>query len=397
MVQDNALNALGLGGVRLFVTKLDFLRHLTNMIICKDETAVSTDVLREVVCFFAARHGAIYLYNSNDQLLPTALYPEGISKAELSETFRDFLANLDEVVLLADMTAYRDEEWRREAAERGYGAMAFIPLIKQKQIIGFMFLIWAEPHQFKANDDKFLYTIGNLLGMGLFNVHLIGDLKVREDELQTMCRALIKAKEAEAKRISRELHDEVGQDLTTIILRLKMLLGQKNIDDIHDDVKDLLYMARETLTDVQRIAMNLRPSALDSLGLLPAINWQLEQFRADNRLEIVFHHPARLDGLTEELELLVYRVLLEVLTNVSRHAQATKVMIDLRLEGSRLVFRAEDNGIGIDLDGMHTLGLGLMGMKERVKEQNGTFLLEGKIGDGTIITITVPVKQAGGM
>ncbi|KTE92416.1 histidine kinase [Desulfitobacterium hafniense] len=380
----------------MFVSKLDFLRYLTNRIAGKDEVGVSTDFLREVITFFAAEEGAVYLFDSNDQLLPMALYPENMRGMRLSEDFSAYLASLKQVALFPDGVSHIDRKWQREVSELGFGAIALVPLLKQKQIIGFMSLAWKEPHSFKANDDNLLYTIGNLLGIGLFNAHLIGGLQVREDELQAMCRALMKAKEEEAKRISRELHDEVGQDLTTIILRLKMILGQKDVEDIHDDVKDLLFMARETLTDVQRIAMNLRPSALDNLGLLASVNWQLEQFRADNNIEVIFRHPHKLDDLTEEQELLLYRVLLEIMTNVSRHAQATKVVIDLWPEGDQLILRAGDNGIGIDLAGSHTMGLGLMGMKERIKEQNGAFRLNSEVGKGTTVMISIPIKKPEG-
>lgn len=381
----------------MFISKLDFLRNLTNKVVSRTGADAFADVLREIIVFFAADQGCIYLFNSNDQILPLAFYPQEITEARLSEDFRSYITNLNQVIFYTDDSSYIEQEWQREILNMGYGTIVFVPLWKQDEITGFMFLAWKEKHQFKLNDDNLLYTIGNLLGIGLFNAHLIGGIQVREDELQTMCRALLKVKEEEAKRISRELHDEVGQDLTTIIIRLKMILGQNDVDNIHDDVKDLLFMVRETLADVQRIAMNLRPSALDNLGLLPAINWQLDQFRADSQLEIAFHHPHKLDYLTEEQELLLYRVLLEILTNVSRHSQATKAAIDLRQEEDSLILRVEDNGIGFDPEGKHTLGLGLIGMKERIKEQNGTFLLDSRIGEGTTITVTIPIQKAGGM
>lgn len=381
----------------MFISKLDFLRNLTNKVVSQAGTDVFTDVLREIITFFVADQGCIYLFNSNDQLLPLAFYPQETTEVGLSENFRAYITNLNQVTFSTDDTACTDQEWQWEIMSMGYAAIAFAPIWKQDKITGFMLLFWKENHRFKRDDDDLLYTIGNLLGIGLFNAHLIGGMQIREDELQTMCRALLKAKEEEAKRISRELHDEVGQDLTTIILRLKMILGQEDVEDIHDDVKDLLFMVRETLADVQRIAMNLRPSALDNLGLLPALNWQLDQFRADSQLEIVFCHPHKLDYLTEEQELLLYRVLLEILTNISRHAEATKVKINLQPEEGLLILHVEDDGIGFDPEGNNTLGLGLMGMKERIKEQNGTFLLDSKVGKGTTVTVAIPMKHLGGI
>lgn len=381
----------------MFISKLAFWRALTNKVVSQAGADVFMDVLQEIIAFFEADQGYIYLFNSNDQLFPLACYPQEITEVRLSENFRGHISNLNQVTIYTDDTACTDQGWQQEIMAMGYATLAFAPIWKQDKVTGFMLLAWKERHRFKRDDDDLLYTIGNLLGIGLFNAHLIGGMQIREEELQTMCRALLKAKEEEAKRISRELHDEVGQDLTTIVLRLKMILAQNDVEIIHDDVKDLLFMVREALGDVQRIAMNLRPAALDNLGLLPAINWQLDQFRADNQLEIAFRHPHKLEQLTEEQELLLYRVLLEILTNISRHAKATKVNINLQQEEELLTLRVEDDGIGFDPEGGNTLGLGLMGMKERIKEQKGTFLLDSKIGKGTTVTVAVPMKNPGGM
>lgn len=379
----------------MFISRSDLLRNLTNKIIGEDVASVSANVLCEVLSFFKAQYGAIYLSNSNDQLQLTAYHPESNPKLHLSGELIAYLANLKSVILFSDLKGKDTKEWPGPALEMEYGAVVFVPLTQHSNIVGFMLLGWNDSHCFKDNDDDLLCTIGNLLGIGLFNAHLIGGLQVREEELQTMCRSLMKAKEEEAKRISRELHDEVGQDLTTLVLRLKMLLKHHDLEDIHDDVKELVDMSRETLADVQRIAMNLRPSALDNLGLLPSINWYLEQYRADHCLEISFQHPPKLENLSEEQELLIYRVLLEILTNVARHAQATKAEIQLSQKGEQLFMRVRDDGIGMDLDGPHAMGLGLMGMQERVKEQMGSFLLESQLGQGTTVMINIPLKKAG--
>lgn len=374
----------------MFVSRFDLLRYLTNIIASKDERVIATSVLQTVSSFFHTEHGSIYLYNCNEQLLPVAFYPEK-DIMQLDDLWKACLVDLEQVVLYQRNLPIANQEWQKLTDQLGYETIVFMPLMNQKEVIGFMLLTWKEPHYFREDDDKFLNTLGNLLGLGLFNIDLMKGLQNREEELQTMCRALIKIKEDEAKRISRELHDEVGQDLTTIILRMKIILSQKDIEEIYDDVKDLLYITRESLINIQRIAMDLRPSSLDNLGLLPSINWQLDQFRKDNKLEIIFNHPAKLDKLTEEKETVLYRVLLELVTNVVRHAHATKVVIDMGLNGQELYLKVIDNGIGMDLDGATTKGLGLMGVKERIDEQNGSFSLESELGKGTSVLVGIPI------
>jgi two-component system sensor histidine kinase UhpB len=210
-----------------------------------------------------------------------------------------------------------------------------------------------------------------------------------ESERRESARQALRVLEGERSRIARELHDEVGQTLTGVMLQVEGLAARIP-DDLHEQLDELRETARRGTEEVRRIARQLRPEALEDLGLQSALAALATAFgeqahiRVDRRLE-----PAL--PLTEEQELVVYRVAQEALTNVARHAGATYV--DLRLERIGDAFRllVRDDGRGL-APAARSSSHGIRGMRERAMLIGADLALDGAPGRGTTVTLSIPIR-----
>jgi signal transduction histidine kinase len=210
--------------------------------------------------------------------------------------------------------------------------------------------------------------------------------RVQRDAL----RRVVAAQELERKRLARELHDETGQALTSILLGLRALEDADDVDRLHATAAGLRELTVQTLQDVRRLAVELRPSALDDFGLVPAIERLVEGFREQTGLVVDFE--ARIDGrLPGELETALYRIVQEALTNVMKHARARHVSLLVTRQDSKVVAVMEDDGRGFSPGDVGVGGLGLLGMRERLALLDGTLMIESTPGAGTTLVAEVPL------
>jgi two-component system, NarL family, sensor histidine kinase UhpB len=200
----------------------------------------------------------------------------------------------------------------------------------------------------------------------------------------------LKAQEEERKRVAQELHDEIGQALTAVMLQIGRLV-KKAPPDLRDELNEALETTRSSLEDVRRIAKQLRPEALDDLGLVPALNALVATFADRTGLRITARLPGHTPVLGAETELVVFRVAQESLTNAARHAETSRVDLALECAGSEIVLRVRDYGRG--LDGA-ALGSGIRGMRERALLVAGDLTIDSTAGDGTEVTLTLPLETA---
>jgi signal transduction histidine kinase len=210
--------------------------------------------------------------------------------------------------------------------------------------------------------------------------------RVQRDAL----RRVVSGQELERKRLARELHDETGQALTSILLGLRSLEEQADLATLRATARDLRELTAQTLQDVRRLAVELRPSALDDFGLVPAIERLVEGFRDQTGLVVDFE--ARIDGrLPGEVETALYRILQEALTNVMKHAHARHVSVLVTRKDATVVAVMEDDGRGFSPGEVGDEGLGLLGMRERLALLDGTLTIESRPGSGTTLVAEVPV------
>jgi PAS domain S-box-containing protein len=218
------------------------------------------------------------------------------------------------------------------------------------------------------------------------------ELKQSHRQLRELSSYLENIREEERKHISREIHDELGQQLT--LLKLDLLqLGKKLPPEVGHDMKKADDLLAETMRSVRKIATQLRPSILDNLGLVSALEWQSREFEKNFGIRCVFESLLGEPIFNEKQSNALFRIYQEALTNIARHSGATRVDAVLSQEGNNVVLEVRDNGKGFpttNAEGKKTLGL--VGMQERALMMDGDFRIESMPGQGTYIFVSIPMS-----
>lgn len=213
-------------------------------------------------------------------------------------------------------------------------------------------------------------------------------------QLRELATHLEKVRETERTHIAREIHDELGQQLTGLKMDISWLNRKiKNQDtEVHSKIAETIQLIDTTVKTVRRIATELRPSILDDLGLIAALEWQSEEFEKRFEIKCVFKSNVVEAQVSADLATGIFRIYQECLTNVLRHSQAAMVSSFLSIEHRVLNFTITDNGKGfIETDIANKKTLGLLGMKERTHLLGGTYEINSSPGEGTSVLIIVPL------
>ncbi|MBC7535243.1 MAG: PAS domain S-box protein [Ferruginibacter sp.] len=221
-------------------------------------------------------------------------------------------------------------------------------------------------------------------------------LKKSHEDLRQLATHLQDIREDERTRIAREIHDELGQQLTGLKMDISWL--SKKISngsvEINQKMTEALKLIDETVKTVRRIATQLRPSILDDLGLISAMEWQSEEFEKRFKIKTSFVSNSATVQVESEIATGLFRIYQESLTNVLRHSKATQVKATLNASHELLILHIADNGIGFNaIENESKKTLGLLGMKERTLIMGGTYEITSKPGNGTTVVITVPVNN----
>lgn len=214
-------------------------------------------------------------------------------------------------------------------------------------------------------------------------------------QLQALSSQVLAAQEEERKRISRELHDETAQALTSLLVRLRLVEGARDLDEVRRQTAELRELTVGILEEVRKLALELRPTMLDHLGLVAALEWLSKEYAERLQMPVVFVAEGQLKRLPADTELVLYRVVQEALTNVARHADASSATVSLKEHDNVITAAIEDDGRGFDVARVlenRERGLGLFGMEERVGLINGTLRIDSAPDTGTRVFIQVPVR-----
>ncbi len=218
-------------------------------------------------------------------------------------------------------------------------------------------------------------------------------LRESEENLRALTARLQSAVEEERTRIAREIHDELGQALTGIKMDLAWVTDRlpKQPRTLVTKMKSVFRLIDGTIQSVRRIATGLRPEVLDEAGLAAAVGWQARDFQKRTGIRCRLELPADGIALDRERSTATFRIFQEILTNVARHANATKIDIALQLDGNALTLKVEDNGKGIANTVVdRSQSLGLLGMRERASLFGGKIDIAGTPGQGTRVVVSIP-------
>jgi signal transduction histidine kinase len=284
-----------------------------------------------------------------------------------------------------DVTA--DEEIVQPiAAQLHARAQILVPLVVRERPVGIVLAIDKEGDDPRFDDDD-LRLAESLGGRAAVAVDL--SQRVARDAL----RRVVAAQELERRRLARELHDETGQALTSILLGLSAVETARNEAELAEAIGSLRELAVSTLQDVRRLAVELRPKALDDFGLLPALKRLGQSVREASSLDVQVEARLGAERLPPEAETSVYRIVQEALTNVVRHAEARHVSVVVTRKNASVSVVIEDDGKGFDPERAdESGGVGLLGMRERVQLLDGTLAVESSPGAGTTLVLDLPVR-----
>jgi signal transduction histidine kinase len=214
--------------------------------------------------------------------------------------------------------------------------------------------------------------------------------RVESEMRGEVLRRSIAAQEDERRRIARELHDETAQALTAVLLGLGQLESATELESARSSAARLGEQVSETLRELRRIAMSLRPTVLDDFGLVAAVEQLAKQRPGTEAARISFDHAPLDRRLDSAAETAVYRIVQEALTNAVKHSGASEIRVDIRPEGDVLEAKVVDDGSGFDIEGPRSEGLGLAGMRERAELVGGSLAIASQPGEGTTVVLRFP-------
>jgi PAS domain S-box-containing protein len=220
-------------------------------------------------------------------------------------------------------------------------------------------------------------------------------IKQRTEQLRNLASRLQTVREEERKTIAREIHDELGQMLTVLKIQISLIANKVNGSEIirakFDSVENLIDNSIES---VQKISSKLRPGLLDELGLIPAIEWQAQDFMEKTGIECECQLPKEEINLDQEKSTALFRIFQESIINTARHANASRIMVQLKEANGTLILEVKDNGKGITQSQVNDpKSLGLLGMKERAIIFGGSVEVKSSMHDGTIVRAIIPLES----
>jgi two-component system, NarL family, sensor histidine kinase DevS len=387
--------AVAIENARLYEASSRWSRQLQSLEEVGNALATETDldrlldlVVRRSRELLGARIVALALPSGEDALRFAAVAGEGAEDL-LGETFlrsesksgsvfkRRRSERIDSVI---DDPEVHQEVTRRFRARTGM----WVPLVARDRVVGVLEIHDKEGPDARFSDDD-LRLAETFAARAAVAVEL--SQRVASDAL----RRIVEAQELERQRLARELHDETGQALTSILLGLKPLEEALADHPATAALRELREHVVGALRDVRRLAVELRPAVLDDYGLAPALERLAESFAEQSGIRVDFHSALAESRLPSEVETALYRVVQESLTNILKHADAHSVSVSLSRREPGVAAVIEDDGVGFDQREVREDGIGLLGMRERLVLLGGRLKIESRKGAGTTIVAEVPL------
>jgi signal transduction histidine kinase len=297
-------------------------------------------------------------------------------------------------LILADAQADpRFQPWGDADYVRGWMG---VPLVVRGEIIGCLTLDSRQVAAYNLPEAALAQAFATQAAAAIQNARLFEQVRSGRERLQTLSRRLVEVQESERRHIARELHDEVGQSLTGLLLTLDMT-RRLPAEKVMDNLDEAQGMVNALIAQVRELSLDLRPAMLDDLGLLPAMLWHVERYTAQTGVHVTFKHIG-LEGqrFPPQIETAAYRMMQEGLTNVARHAGVSEVIVRVWTNPDALNIQIEDGGAGFDPRLALAAGLssGLSGMRERAVLLGGHLRIDSAPGAGTRLTAELPLSPA---
>ena len=361
-------------------------------------------IVRRAMGLLRGDKGGLFLYDedSDDLQLITATGPDkelvGI-RLMLGQGACGRAAQSPEPLMVTDYLAW---DGRLPRFDHGVTFNSLnVPIRRGDNLLGVLYIdTLGSEREFDQEDVRLASLFANHAAIAIENARLLGALTEHQDGLQRLSAQLISAQEEERKRISQELHDQLGQALTAMSINLAAIersLPPTPDPAILERLAETSSLIDETLDQMRDLSLELRPSMLDDLGLLPTLRWYVESYQKRAGIRAMVEIINLEERLAPDMETALYRIVQEALTNAARHAHADTVHIRLERASSAVLLEIEDDGVGFDTERAPVLdvhrGAGLLGIRERVASQEGTLRIDSQPKEGTRLIIEMPLAH----
>ena len=359
--------------------------------------------LEKVIKVLRLKRGGLFLIDSKAhtiQLQTRHYLPEPIPGGTEEIVFRD--NQLKEHLLGADSQLSAEAtfppfgiQYRSAGFPESPWLTGFL-ITYANQAVGFFGLDIPSDRVLSHHEIHLMGSVGNFLGGAMQNIRMAGVHRRHRLELRQLTRKLFQSQEEERRRIARELHDEAGQSLTAVKLGLDRLEeNHDGSDRLAEDIREIRQMVQRTAGEIRRMSYHLHPTLLVDLGLEPALNLYFRDIEKHSGLEIDFQMVGFDSRLNADMETVLYRFSQETLTNTLKHSGAEKFRLSIIKSYPRIIFLAEDDGVGFDTEIVvrDRRSLGLLGMRERASLLKGTFQVRSQPEEGTRIRIEIPFTK----
>jgi GAF domain-containing protein len=400
--------AIAIGNARLYqaqarrAAELEALREVSLSITAELELdTLLRSIVERAITLLGAKAGGMYLHRPERDAL---VWVVGVgpdvahvgTELRLGEGLSGKIWQTGQPIIVDD---YQHWEGRAAIYEgRPWTAVLGVPIVWGDEFLGVVdVLADAEVRTFTPDDAHLLSLFASQAAIATQNARLYAEAVARREQAHDLAMRLMDAQEEERRRIARELHDQVGQTLTALKLSLEMSADQAT-PALGNELLDSSHLVDELINQVRTLSFELRPSSLDDMGLGMALMARVRDVRQRTGLDIDLHLPDPLPALPPEVETAAYRIVQEALTNVVRHAQASRVSIRLSVADGKLSLDVSDDGIGFEVDqdwfDRETgQGFGLLGIQERAERLGGHAHLYSQPGRGTSLYVEIPIAQ----
>ncbi len=245
------------------------------------------------------------------------------------------------------------------------------------------------------NEQHELNLIAEQYTLPVLSVKLYHELMQREKDMVTLSTVRVAVQEEERHRIAREIHDGLGQMLTAIKFNLEILEDTiKATDEERERIRDMKELLDSVMKEARELSYNLMPSVLEDFGLIPALQLLTEQYGNRTGIKTTFYAHGLTERVDPQIEVGLYRIAQESFNNISKHAHATEVNLQIICHDNVLRMIVEDNGSGMVLPQVQTTGksgIGLVSMRERAASFGGAFIIDSTVGSGTMLSVEIPL------
>jgi signal transduction histidine kinase len=351
--------------------------------------------------------GGILLIDEQTQTLSYRVY-RGLSDKyaeemhlKLGEGIAGRVAQTGKSVLVEDISTDPRAAWVTLISTEGLKAFISVPLRAKDTVLGVLNVASHLPRSFTKDDMHLLHAIGDQVGVAIEQAELYEQLRKERENYRRLARHMLIAQEEERGRVARELHDETSQSLTGLSLNMQALLSIAKASDFGDaafraKLEQAYNISLQLSSEISEIMKSLRPTALDSLGLGPAIHQYAENRLQSVGINVSVQHEGMEARLPSEVEFGLYRIAQGAIANIAWHSQAKNAVISVRCTSGELTMEIEDDGKGFDASRPIEVdesgrGRGLFSMKERASLLGGTCDIQSQLGKGTRIIVKVPV------